>query len=425
VATETAFVMSTSSIKFGTGATRELGYDMRALGARRIMVVVDPHMINSEQASIVLDSLALNGLHAVIFDQVRVEPTDLSFKSAIQFASEGNFDGYVALGGGSTIDTAKVADLYATYPADFLSYVNAPVGGGRPVPGKLAPLIAIPTTAGTGSETTGTAIFDFVAMHVKTGIAHPALRPVMGIIDPDNTRTLPKMVAACTGWDVLCHAIESITAIPYNQMLAPGNPGLRPAYQGSNPISDVWATQAIEMVSANLLKVLRDPEDAEARSQMILASCFAGIGFGNAGVHLPHAMSYPVAGLVREYYPNGYRSDHPMVPHGMAVTLSAPAVFRFTARTDPQRHLYAAGLMGADVSGVKPGEAGDLLASILIDLMHETAMPNGLRAVGFSKEDLDALVAGALSQQRLIKLSPCPVGPDDLKRIFLEAMSYW
>lgn len=425
MATETAFVMSTSNIKFGSGATREVGYDMQALGARRIMVVVDPHLVGSEAASTVLDSLSGIGLEAVLFDQARIEPTDISFKTAIRFAMDGKFDGYVALGGGSTIDTAKVADLYATYPADFLAYVNPPIGEGHPVPGKLAPLIAIPTTAGTGSETTGTAIFDFVEMHVKTGIAHSALRPVMGIIDPDNTRTLPKMVAACTGWDVLCHAIESITAIPYNQRPAPDHPRLRPAYQGSNPISDIWAARAIEMVSANLLRVLHNPEDDEARGQMILASCFAGIGFGNAGVHLPHAMSYPVAGLVREYYPDGYRSDHPMVPHGMAVTLNAPAVFRFSAQADPERHLAAARLMGADISRVKPEEAGDLLASTMIELMRKTGMPNGLSALGFHAGDLDDLVAGTLPQQRLTKLSPCPAGPDDLRRLFLEAMSYW
>ena len=418
-------MMSTSNIKFGSGATREVGFDMHALGARRVMVVVDPHLVDSEAASTVLESLQENGIQATVFDQVRIEPTDVSFKAATRFAIDGKFDGYVALGGGSTMDTAKVADLYATYPADFLAYVNPPIGKGCPVPGKLAPLIAIPTTAGTGSETTGTAIFDFVEMHVKTGIAHPALRPVMGIVDPDNTPTLPKIVVACTGWDVLCHAIESITAIPYNQRLAPDNPGLRPAYQGSNPISDVWAARAIEMVSANLLRVLQDPEDDEARGQMILASCFAGIGFGNAGVHLPHAMSYPVAGLVREYYPNGYLSDHPMVPHGMAVTLNAPAVFRFLAQSGPERHLYAAGLMGANISGVEPKDAGKLLASTLIDLMRKTGMPNGLSAVGFRLDDVDDLVVGTMPQQRLTKLSPCQIGPDDLKQLFLEAMTYW
>ena len=223
-----------------------------------------------------LAALRAEGLDAVLYDRVRIEPTDVSFKEAIRFASAGHFDGYVAVGGGSVMDTAKAANLYATYPADFLTYVNAPIGQGQPVPGRLKPLVAIPTTAGTGSETTGVAIFDLLERHVKTGIAHNMLRPDLGIVDPNNTISLPRMVAACTGWDVLCHAIESLTALPYNQRPAPDHPGLRPAYQGANPISDVWAARAIEMVSANLVRVLQDPEDDEARSQMLLAARVCG-----------------------------------------------------------------------------------------------------------------------------------------------------
>ena len=346
-------------------------------------------------------------------------------KKRLLFAQDGKFDGYVAIGGGSTMDTAKAANLYTTYPADFLAYVNAPIGEGRPVPGKLAPLIAIPTTAGTGSETTGTAIFDLEEMHVKTGIAHPALRPVMGIVDPNNTRKLPKMVASSTGWDVLCHAIESLTAIPFSSRTAPEHPGLRPAYQGANPISDIWAARAIEMTPQNLLRVLADPEDDEARGEMLMAACFAGIGFGNAGVHLPHGMSYPVSGMVREYCPEGYLSDHPLIPHGMAVTLNAPAVFRFTGQANPERHLFAAKLMGADVRDVDLKDAGELLAQVIIDLMRKTGMPNGLSAVGFTPEDVEELAAGTLPQHRVTKLSPRPADAGDLKQLFLDAMRYW
>lgn len=422
---ETAFVMNTSNIKYGPGATREVGYDMQALGAKRVMVVADPHLVNEEPVLVAMEALKAAGLETVLFDGVRIEPTDISFKAAIAFAQEGRFDGYVAIGGGSTMDTAKAANLYTTYPADFLTYVNAPIGEGRPVPGKLAPMIAIPTTAGTGSETTGTAIFDLLEMHVKTGIAHPALRPAMGIVDPNNTRTLPKMVASSTGWDVLCHAIESLTAIPFSGRPAPEHPRMRPAYQGSNPISDIWAARAIEMVPENLLRVLADPEDDEARGEMLLASCFAGIGFGNAGVHLPHGMSYPVSGMVRDYCPEGYLSDHPMIPHGMSVTLNAPAVFRFTAQANPERHLYAAKLMGADVSGADLKDAGDALASVMIELMRKTGIPNGLGAVGFTPEDVDELVAGTLPQHRVTKLSPRPADAGDLKQLFLDAMRYW
>lgn len=422
---ETAFTMDTSSIKYGPGVTREIGSDMANLGCKRVMVVTDPRVAKLEPVAVVLDALRAEGIDAVVYDQTRVEPTDQSFQDAIDFARAGNFDGYVAVGGGSSMDTAKAANLYATYPADFLTYVNPPIGQGQPVPGPVKPLIAVPTTAGTGSETTGVAIFDFIEMHAKTGIAHRALRPVMGIIDPHNTRTLPKMAAACSALDVLSHALESLTAIPFDQRLAPDSPKMRPAYQGANPISEIWATKAISTVASNLVRAVDDPEDDDARGQMLLAAAYAGIGFGNAGVHLPHGMSYPVSGMVRDYVPPGYPSDHPIVPHGMSVIMHAPAVFRWTAKTNPKLHLYAASLMGAEITGAAPSDAGDILAEAIIEIMQKTGMPNGLAALGFTEADVDKLVEGTLPQHRVTKLSPKPASADDLRELFLASMQIW
>ena len=422
---ETAYTIDTSAIKFGAGVTREVGYEMKRLGARRVMVVTDPRMANSEAVDITLQSLRAESIDAVLFDSVSVEPTDASFKEAIRFAVDGAFDGFVAVGGGSSIDTAKAANLYAAYPADFLTYVNAPIGEGKPVPGPLKPLIAIPTTSGTGSETTGVAIFDLLELEAKTGIAHRALRPVMGIVDPLHSRTLPSEVVACSGFDVLCHGLESYTALPFSQRESPENPGLRPAYQGSNPISDIWATRAIEMVAANMVRAYDDADDIEARSQMMLAATFAGVGFGNAGCHLPHGMSYPVSGMVREFVPPGYPQNAPLVPHGMSVILNAPAVFRFTAPTNPTRHLHAARLMGQDVGGASPEDAGDLLSDAIVTLMRRVNMPNGLSAIGYSPADLDRLVEGTLPQHRVVKLSPRPVDAPELRRLFTDSMSLW
>lgn len=425
-ARETVFTMDTSSIKFGPGATRELGEDMAALGARRVMLLTDANLVLGEQVAVARDSLKRAGIDAVSFTRVRVEPDDASFREAIAFAQNGDFDGYVAVGGGSVMDTAKVANLYACWPPDdFLDYVNPPIGRGLPVPGALKPLIAVPTTAGTGSETTGVAIFDYEAMHAKTGIAHRALRPTLGIIDPHNTAALPPMVAACSGLDVLSHAIESLTALPYSQRPAPEHPRLRPAYQGANPVSDIWAAQALRMVGANLLRAIQDPEDEEARGNMLLAAASAGIGFGNAGVHLPHGMSYPVSGMVRDFLPEGYRVSHAIVPHGMAVILNAPAVFRFTAGANPERHLLAARLLGLDVADAAAEDAGDILAAGIIDVMRATGMPNGLEGVGYSEADAPALADGALPQHRVTKLSPRPADRDDLVALFRAAMRYW
>lgn len=422
---ETAFTMDTSSIKFGEGATREVGFEAARLGAKRVAVVTDPRMAKLEPVDVVVASLRAEGVEAVVFDEAQVEPTDESFKAAIEFATEGAFDAFVSVGGGSSIDTAKAANLYSTYPADFLTYVNAPIGEGAPVPGPLKPHIAVPTTSGTGSETTGVSIFDLLEMKAKTGLAHRALRPTMGVVDPLNSRTLPGMVAACSGFDVLCHGLESYTALPFDQREAPPNPGMRPAYQGSNPISDLWATKAIEMVAGNIVSAVEEPDNIEARSEMMMAATFAGVGFGNAGCHLPHGMSYPVSGMVREFVPEGYPDDHAIVPHGMSVILNAPAVFRYTAPTNPERHLYAARLMGADTSGAGPEDAGDVLADAIIALLKRIGVPNGLGAIGYSPEDADALAAGAIPQKRVIGLSPRPVDESVLRELFLDSMRLW
>ena len=422
---ETAFSMDTSSIKYGPGVTREIGWDMEEQGSHRVMVVTDANLTGSEPVAVTLEALGEHGIDAVLFDQASVEPTDISFKEAIKFAEDGNFDGFVAVGGGSSMDTAKAANLYATYPAEFMTYVNPPIGKGEPIPGALKPLVAVPTTAGTGSETTGVAIFDFLEMKAKTGIAHRALRPIKGIVDPNNTRTLPKMIAACTGLDQLTHALEAMTALPYNQRPAPEHPKMRPAYQGSNPISDIWASQAIQMIARHLVRVVEDSSDDEARGEVLLAATYAGIGFGNGGVHLAHGMSYPVSGMVHDYVPEGYPPEHPLIPHGMAVVLNAPAVFRFTAPANPEQHLYAAKLMGKDISGVSPDDAGEVLSSAIIEIMRKVEMPNGLSAVGYGPDDVDKLVEGTLPQHRVTKLSPRPASAEDLKQLFLDSMELW
>ena len=422
---ETAFTMDTSSIKYGPGVTREVGEDIRALGATRVMVVTDAVLASHDSVATTTNALQRAEVDYALYSDVRVEPTDRSFQQAIDFAIDGGFDAYIAVGGGSVIDTAKAANLYATYPADLLTYVNAPIGQAKPVPGPLKPLIAVPTTAGTGSETTGVAIFDLTSMHAKTGIAHRALRPVMGILDPLNTRSMPAMVTASSALDVLSHAIESYTAIPFDSRPAPERPGLRPSYQGANPISDIWSGKAMEMVAANLDRVIDQPDDLDARGQMMLAAAFAGIGFGNAGVHLPHGMSYPVSGLVRSFVPEGYPADHPIVPHGMSVILNAPAVFRFTASANPARHLEAARMLGADISGAGPDDAGTVLSGRLIEIMRQIGLPNGLSAVGFTEADIPQLVEGTLPQHRVTKLSPRPASADDLAGLFRDAMVYW
>lgn len=422
---DTAFQISTSNLRFGRGITHEVGMDLADMGLKRTLLVIDRRLRELPTGQIVVESLKAAGIDFETFAAVAVEPTDASFLAAIAVAKQGRFDSFVAVGGGSTIDTAKAANLYSTYPAELLEYVNAPIGRGQPVPGPLKPLIAIPTTAGTGSETTGVAIFDFLERKAKTGIAHRYLRPTLGIVDPDNTRTQPAAVAASAGLDVLSHALESYTAIPYDRRPRPERPILRPSYQGTNPISDMWALRALELVNEFLPRAVADTSDDEARGQMLLASSMAGIGFGNAGVHLPHGMSYAVAGLVREFRPPGYAADHAMVPHGMSVILNTPAVVRFTASACPERHLRAAAALGAQTSNADLKDAGEILARRVIHFMRLLNMPSGLAAVGYTAADIPALVNGTLPQHRVTKLSPRPAGEAELTDLFRASLTIW
>lgn len=422
---ETGFTIDASSMKFGPGMLAELGGDARMFGMRRVALFTDPQVATIAPFGMALESLKAAGLDVVVFDACRVEPTSASFLEAAAFARDGNFDGYLSIGGGSVIDTAKAANLYATHPADFLAYVNRPLGEGRPVPGPVKPHIACPTTCGTGSETTGVAIFDHVERKVKTGISSRHLRPNLSVVDPTTTYSLPPGVVAATGFDVLTHAIESHTARPFRTRPRPGTPAERPPYQGANPWSDMGSLQAIRLGGANLVRAVTDPDDRDARDALMFAASLAGLAFGNAGVHIPHAMSYSVAGMNHSFVAEGYETAEPMVPHGVSVVLNAPAAFRFTGPAAPQAHLRAAEALGADVRGVSHQDAGAVLAARLIELMRATGLPNGLSALGYGAADIPGLVTGALAQQRLLSIAPLPVGEEDLHALYKDAMRYW
>jgi hydroxyacid-oxoacid transhydrogenase len=425
---ESAFSVDPSSIAFGPGVLGETGEHLKALGCKRVALFTDATLLGLEPVAAALQSVRAAGVDVEVYSEVHVEPTDASFRKASEFARAGKFDGYVSVGGGSVIDTTKAALLYATYPAELRTYVNAPVGDGKPVPGPLPPHLACPTTCGTGSECTGIAVFDDLALKVKTGIASRRLRPTLALIDPTCTRSLPSQVVAASGFDVLCHALESYTARPYTARARPDRPALRPMSQGRNPWSDVGALEALELAGKYFVRAVRDASDSEARESLSWAATLAGIAFGNAGVHLPHAMSYAVAGLVRDYRCPGYPQHEAMVPHGISVIVNAPSVFRATAPTSPERHLQAASALGADpkdVNGASAGFVGSLLSHVVVDLMRAAGVPNGVGGVGYGEDDLDALTRGAIVQKRLVDNAPLPVDDAVMRALFRGALSYW
>lgn len=424
---ETAFTIDASRVTFGVGSLAEVGPRMRAHlpDGGRVALFTDARLRALEWYDAASASLAGAGVDVVTFDEVLVEPTDQSVAAAVAFARDARPDAFVSLGGGSVIDTAKLADLLTTHPGELTDYVNAPLGAARPVPGPLKPHLACPTTSGTGSEVTGIAIFDLLSAHAKTGVASPLLRPTEAVVDPLTTRTLPADVVAASGLDVLCHAVESLTARPFTTRLSPQPPTARPASQGANPWSDVGARRAIEVIGTHLRRAVADAADEEARHQMMWAATLAGIAFGNAGVHVPHAMAYAVAGRVRDYRPAGYPQDHPLVPHGFAVAVNAPAAFRALAPTDPARHLEAARLLGADTTGAGPGDAGEAVATAVGALMRDVGAPNGISGVGYAAADVPDLVAGAAPQRRLLDNAPSEVREPELERIFHDALRCW
>ena len=421
---ETAFTIDSSRVTFGQGALAEVGDRARALVIRRAAVFTDRTVRALPWFAELSAALTAAGVEAVVFDDVAIEPTDGAFEAAARFAASARPDGYISLGGGSVIDTCKAANLLATHPAALRSYVNAPLGDARPVPGPLAPHIACPTTSGTGSEVTGIAIFDWALHHAKTGIASPRLRPSEAVVDPRCAQTLPREVVAASGMDVLCHAIESYTARPFSRRAAPVPATARPMSQGQNPWSDVGCREALRLCGRYLARAVHDAGDTEARHQMMWAATLAGIAFGNAGVHAPHAMAYAVAGRVREFRPRGY-PDAPLVPHGMAVAVTAPAVFRYTASSAPDRHREAAALLGGDPHAPGDRAPGEALADAVIQLMRTIGIPNGVGGVGYGAPDVPGLVAGTVPQRRLLDNAPCELSPPTLTALFEGALRYW
>ena len=418
---ERAFKLEATPITFGPGASEEAGWEMKRLGAKRVMIVSDAGVVQAGITGKIQKIIEAGGIECEVFDRVHVEPTLESLQEAADFATDGGFDGFVGVGGGSSLDTAKVANLVATHPAPVTEYIYPPLGSGHKPPSPLKPLLGIPTTAGTGSEATGIAALDIPEQRTKAAISDPFLRPDHGIVDPLLTRSMPSDVTAACGLDVICHAAESFTAWPYNSRLAPETPEDRPPFQGSNPVSDLWAAKALEYGGLYLRRAVADGDDMEARGNMMLAASLAGIGFGSAGTALPHACSYPISSLKHTFQSPGY-TGQPFVPHGFSVIVTAPAAFRFTYSADPDKHRRAAEFLAGEPI---PDADESTLSNVLIQLMKDIGAPNGLRELGYDENDIDDLVNGALSQQRQLSIAPREVGPDELANIFRESLENW
>jgi len=417
---ETIFGLESTQLKFGRNSLNELGWELSKYNSKKILLVVDPVLQDFDITQKILDQIKSSGVEVIIFDNILVEPTLKSLEVASQFALENSFDLIVAAGGGSTIDTAKVTNLIKVCGGAVMDYVNVPIGKGKKPNSQLLPLIAIPTTSGSGSEATTVAVLDIPELKLKTGISHRFLRPTLALVDPELSKTTPSGVTASAGLDVICHAIESFISKPYHQREKPNSPDERPPYQGSNPVSDIWSMKAIDFGGKYLSRAVLNGDDIEARGNMMLSATLAGIGFGTAGVHIPHACAYPIAGLKYSYQASGYKKC--FVPHGLSVIVTAPAVFRFTYDVDPEKHIKAAELLkGSVIDNPSP----ESLSYELIKLMKQVGAPSGIKELGYEKQDIPEIIKGAMKQQRLLSIAPKEVSENDLNKILIQSMENW
>jgi alcohol dehydrogenase class IV len=419
------FTIAIPKVTFGRGCLAEAGARARGLGMNRVALFTDRALRQSAYFATVMESLRAAGLDVAVFDDITIEADDASVERGAGFIADGKFDGVVSVGGGSVMDTAKASMLYGLHPVeDFLDYFAPPLGAGKPIPRDLLPHLACPTTSGTGSECTSISVLRINHLQTKFVLANPALMAQEALIDPACCASLPPMVVASTGFDLLCHALECYTAKAYTRWAKVDDPGKRPLIQGANPWSDLAARKALEIVGEYLERGVNDAADTQARDQLMWGASLAGMAFGNSGTHLGHALSYGVTHLMQDITTNGYAVGSPFVPHGISVVVSAPAIFRYTAAGAPERHFEAAGYLQANLKGAAAKDSGEVLATRLIELMRKTGVPNGLSGVGFGPADVPALAASSARQVRAIANSPRETNLVDIENIYSAAISY-
>ena len=419
------FTVAMPKYTFGRGSLNEAGARALGMGMHSVALFTDPMLLHGPYVDTVKRSLLDQGISVDLFSDIRIEPDDDTVGMAAKFLQQGKFDGVVSVGGGSVIDSAKAALVYSRYRDDITAYFGPPAGPGKPIPGPISPHLACPTTSGTGSECTSVSVIRVNSLNTKFVIGSPYLLPQEALVDPSVCDTLPANAVASTGFDLLCHAIECYTAKAYTHWQKMDDPLARTMLQGANPWSDMAARRALEIVGQFLVRGVTDASDSEARDALMFGASLAGMAFGNCGTHLPHAMSYGVTHLMKDITTEGYQVASPFIPHGISVAVSAPSIFRYLADAQPDRHLQAAGFLGAKDLDVADNEAGEVVAEEIIQLMKATGVPNGIGGVGFGEGDVDSLAESSIRQKRAIENAPRVANLDDMKSIYRSALQYW
>lgn len=410
--TDTIWDLQMSRIKFGSGVASEIGYDLKQLGIRNCLIVTDPILVQIGTVDKIKQSIEEQGIDIAVWDHVEPEPSLNSMQDCIDNFKDSIFDGFVAVGGGSSIDSAKVIDLVLTHGGKILDYMAPPFGEGKKILGPSKPLIAVPTTAGTGSETTPVSVISFPEKKVKGALFCGI--PTLGILDPLLTVTMPPSVTASTGMDALVHAIEAYWVRPYTSRPKPKTPLERPVYTGATEITDLFAERAIELIGKYLRRAVFNGNDINARSNMLLASFLAGVAFSNAGVSLVHAMALIVGGQFH-------------TPHGATNAILLPPAIEFNIPGAPDRFARIAQLLGETIEGFSVMEVAKKSINAIIKLSKDIGIPYGLEAPPFNvrEEDIPRLASETFEVQRLLGANPVPISEDDLKKLFRKAMRNW
>ncbi len=421
----TSFTVAIPKLTFGRGCLIEVGERIKQQQLKRVAVFTDINLLDTSIIATVKASLAASNVDFAIYHDIRIEPCNDTVTQAAAFYKAGKFDGAISVGGGSVIDTTKAALAVATHNVPIMDFFAPPVGTGKAVPGPLPYHIACPTTSGTGSESTSLSVLRVNELNTKFVVAHPWLLPDAALVDPANCDSLPANVVASTGFDLLCHALECYTSKAHTQWDEVSNPNARQLIQGANPFSDLFAPEALRIADQYLVRGVASQTDSEARDQLMWGATLAGIAFGNSGTHLPHAMSYGVTHLMHDITTRDYPNPEPFVPHGISVIVNAPSIFEYTASATPDRHLEAAQYLNADSQGATIKDAGEVLSKRLIQLMKDTHMPNGLRELGFTHDDIKPMAESSIRQKRAINNAPRESNLVDMENIYQSSMSYW
>lgn len=383
----TPFVFNTSaSIRFGAGLLSQLGEIVKASIGTRVLLVTDPGMMATGIVHKALDALKASGVNVTVFQDVEADPPEKVVMYCAEAAIEHKAQGVIGLGGGSSLDVAKLAALLA--PGNEKLSDAYGVGNAK---GPRLPLILVPTTAGTGSEVTPISIVT-TGTNEKMGVVSPVIIPDIALLDPELTLGLPSHITAATGIDAMVHAIEAYASSSAN----------------NNPISRMLAEKALQLMGSSLLTTVNDGSNIETRSAMLLGSMLAGQAFANSPVAAVHALAYPLGG-------------HFHIPHGLSNALVLPHVLRFNCIVAPQPYAEIAPFAFPELAKLEGQERALAFCEALAELSKQCGLQQSLKEMNIPKDVLPKLASDAMNQTRLLVNNPREVNEADALAIYEAA----